>query len=79
MVGGNGLKLFFGGDRTKIFVAIFHLTLPQLVFTRICMSLGQYHLEEVCVGGGWVVLKVSLVLALVQTQNLGFGFGLGPS
>ena len=26
-----------------------------------------------------VVLKVTLVLALVQNQGLGFGFGLGPS
>jgi hypothetical protein len=27
-------------------------------------------------GGGWVVLKVTLVLALVQNPGLGFGFGL---
>ena len=32
--------------------------------------------------GGWVVgggFKVTLVLALVQTFGLGFGFELGPS
>ena len=30
--------------------------------------------------GGWVGgLKVSLVLALVQTYGFGFRFGLGPS
>ena len=42
------------------------------------MILGQSFLGEKFV---WVVggLKVSLVLALVQNQSKGFGFGLGPS
>ena len=32
--------------------------------------------RKVCVGGGGLVaLKVTLVLALVQNQGLGFGFG----
>ena len=37
--------------------------------------------QKVCVvgGGWWWWLRVNLVLALVQTFGLGFGFGLGPS
>jgi hypothetical protein len=46
----------------------------QCVFKIISSSL------KVCVVGEWVVvLKVTLVLALVQNHGLGFGFGLGPS
>ena len=67
------------GCGVVVFFAIFHLILPQEVYTRIFKTLGQSLLVEkfVRVGGGGG-LKVNLVLALVQNQDLGFGFGLRP-
>ena len=74
---GKRSEILVGGGGGSIFVAIFHLILPQEVYTRIFNTLGRSLLVEkfVWVGGS----KVNLELVSGQNQDLGFGFGLGPS